>query len=499
MGIDSKLIKQCRHLPYTMGNERSNDVYEETEHRLRDLFHDYDYANVLGALYLVWTYEKATDYFRNDKGLTQREENKKVRAIATYSHKAYDGGTERVVAELMNIWVGMGLKVIFFSEEPGNPMDYPYPKSVKRIIIPKNDMGKRLSALQTHCISEKVDLFVNHDWTNPNSLWICMLMKMLHICYVQYCHGHFAWCFKDGKDALFQPGNFALCDLVLAISETNARFYQLYGCNTYLVENPIPHDLIDKTDGLTYSKSSRILLVGRLSYEKYPLEALEIFKIVYQSYPEALLDIVGDGDLRQDVLDYVKLNGLEHNVVFHGAKTADELDLFYRNAAFVLVTSKMEGYPMIVLEAKAYGLPIVMYELPYLSLVQDGRGILASKPGDFSAMADNMLKILRDDQYRIMLGKQARESFCVLREYDQEKVWCNIFRICTDDLKDAENPAHYSPEKVSRVDALILPGLLDRIEEGYDTLTNKLDYRIGKAILKIPRMVKRKLRSFMKR
>ena len=84
---------------------------------------------------------------------------------------------------------------------------------------------------------------------------------------------------------------------------------------------------------------------------------------------------------------------------------------FYHNCACELFTSKMEGYPMVVLETKAYGIPIVMYDLPYLALTRDKKGVLSSEISDLGTMADNIVKLLNDNNCRISQGSEARKSF----------------------------------------------------------------------------------------
>ena len=52
---------------------------------------------------------------------------------------------------------------------------------------------------------------------------------------------------------------------------------------------------------------------------------------------------------------------------------------------------------MVVLETKAYGISIVMYDLPYLALTRDKKGVLSSEISDLGTMADNIVKLLNDN------------------------------------------------------------------------------------------------------
>lgn len=495
MKSNNELKKKCMNLTYTSCSNLSEEIYESTAKDLKQLLSEYDYASVFGTLAGIWEFDKAALFFTYKQNFGN--EIRKIKVVATIYHRAYGGGVQRANAELMKLWVDMGLKVIFFTEEEKSPLDFTYPSSIKRIIIPNTyNTTERLGALQKYCIEEEVDLFINHDWTNLNFIWDCMLMKTLKIAYAQYCHGHFSWCLSQGSHGFFQCEAFKLCDVIIAISETNARFYQMCGCKSFFVHNPIPTDL-KKAKPKTFC-SKHVLMVGRLSAEKYPLEALEIFKKVHYQVSDAILDVVGDGPMYDDMKEYVASNDLEKIVVFHGEKSQEEIADFYQNCACELFTSKMEGYPMVVLETKAYGVPIVMYDMPYLFLIKDKKGVLSSKIGNLDEMADNIVTLLRDDSFRISKGKEARESFEELLRYDLRAVWDNILDICANDDVPIQPNDYYNPERLAAEDRYIIPVLTEKYYCAYDNIVNSIDYRIGKKILKIPRKVMSILRTIKK-
>ena len=489
--VEEKLSKLCSNLAYSQNEEFSNEIINSTIHELKKLWNWYGYAKVFGELSKSWNLPKAITFFnRIDLSINS---SGKISTIATHYRRCYNGGIERVQAQLMNLWVQMGYKVVLFTEEPENDLDYAYPDSVKRILIPSPDkIVERLSILERACIEEKVDLYVNHNWDNSSVLWECMTLKMLHIPFIQYVHGHFAWNIWMNRNSLYQPELFKLCNLVLSLSETNARFYQLCGCKSYMVQNPIPKDLIENKD-VSCLNSKHILMVGRLSIEKHPMDALRIFKIVHEKVPNAVLDIVGgdDYDFIPRISSYIEQNDLKRAVIIHGKKIQSEIAEFYKNSACVIFTSEMEGYPMVILESKAYGLPLIMYELPYLSLVKDGKGVVSVKQGDIDAMAKSIIKLLNNDEYRINLGKEARESFETFKAYDIESTWEKIITLCSTGEYSPNDLAYFNPDNVMYADKFIEPMLLDSIKKGYDyVVETNFYYKFGRKILQIPRKLK---------
>ena len=497
MSIEKEIINECSRLTYTKSVSLDKALIDDTAYELKGMWGKYGYSRVLAALSVVWTFDKAVTFFSYfHKNVCS---GNRPRTIATIYHKGYNGGVERVNAELMTLWKEMGYNVVFFTSEEENPLDYHYPDSVKRIVISGKNMFERLEQLQTYCISEQVDMLVYHDWTNQNFIWECMLVKMMKIAVVLYCHGHFSWSFGSGKMALYQPEAFKLADLVVSLSETNARFYQLCGCNSYAVHNPVPTDLKSCTPGKGRLRN-HILLIGRISNEKYPMEAMQIFKVVHEEMPDAVLDIVGDGDeaLIDEMKTFASDNNLSASIVFHGKKSVDEITDFYSSCGVMLFTSKMEGYPMVVLEAKAYGIPLVMYDMPFLSLTKDGLGVLTATVGDIATMAENIVRIMSDVKVYSQLENDARQSFDNLLAINHGKVWEDIIAIACEG-KNIEDRAYYKVEDMKDTDRNIMPVLIEKMKLGYDNaVSGNIYYRVGKGILKYPQIVKHFVRGLLK-
>lgn len=431
------------------------------------------------------TIDEAVDYF-TDKDFSKREK-RPIKTIATSYHRCYMGGVERAHAQLMTLWISMGYKVVLLTVEEANPLDFPYPKEVKRIVIPRTgDLRARLLAIQTICIDESVDIYINHEWTNDAILWEGALLKSLGIAHCVYAHGHFTWNVRQRITTINETRIFSFCDLMIALSETNARFYQMAGCQSYLVQNPIPEDLIENKE-ISLLDNKHILFVGRLASEKNPMHALEIFKEVHDKIPEAVLDLVGadEDNFTPKINDFVANNNLTDAIISHGAKSEVELKEFYKHSACFLFTSSLEGYPMVLLEAKSYGLPIVMYELPYLTLTKGKKGILTSDFGQIGQMAQHIITIFENQELRRQLGTESREDFERFAQYDLKQIWQDIFSV----IESGEahlNDNLYLPSNLSPSDRCIIPGLIEAIELG---CKNTRDYKLGQKILKLPRLI----------
>lgn len=101
-----------------------------------------------------------------------------------------------------------------------------------------------------------------------------------------------------------------------------------------------------------------ILYLGRVEEEKGIYISLDTFALVQQKHPELSFSVVGDGSALEDAKHYAKDKGIR-NVEFTGALSGNALTDRFKSADLYLFTSFHEGMPTSVLEAMAFGLPVV--------------------------------------------------------------------------------------------------------------------------------------------
>ena len=155
------------------------------------------------------------------------------------------------------------------------------------------------------------------------------------------------------------------------------------------------------------SPSPTILWVGRVKRYKRVEHVLYAFGIIEKQLPQSKLIIVGNGDYLENIKSLAKKLELQ-NIFFPGfieEKKKAEL----MGSSWVIVSSSfIEGWGMTITEAAACGTPAVAYDVAGLrdSVSNNETGLLVSD-GNFKALAQNMLRILQDDQLRAKLGSNA--------------------------------------------------------------------------------------------
>jgi L-malate glycosyltransferase len=152
------------------------------------------------------------------------------------------------------------------------------------------------------------------------------------------------------------------------------------------------------------------------------------FAEVKKEYPEAQLDLVGNGPLEGDIRKLVADMHLS-GVNFTGVASRQEIGKYYDQADIFINASWLDNMPLSVIEAFAAGTPVVTTSpecMPYL--VQHERTGLLSPVGDEKALAANVIRLLRDPALAARLAQNAHHES---RNYTWEAVreqWLSTYR-----------------------------------------------------------------------
>ncbi len=149
-------------------------------------------------------------------------------------------------------------------------------------------------------------------------------------------------------------------------------------------------------------------VIGRLSPEKGQLIFLKAMKIAIQACPDVKALLVGDGEDRALLEQYVRDNGLTDYVVFTNYR--ENVAEYYRILDLLVLPSISEGLPNVVLEAMSCGVPVLATSVGGVPEILDGTNGVLVPPGDSDALAQHMIELLGNDSLRARLGVEGRRS-----------------------------------------------------------------------------------------
>lgn len=157
----------------------------------------------------------------------------------------------------------------------------------------------------------------------------------------------------------------------------------------------------------------RLTTVARLYVTKGLEYLLEAFASVKKSFPRAQLGVYGDGPLRAELLDCAAQLGLDGEAIFVGAFTSrQELSRIMAQTDIFVMSSVLEGQPLGVVEAMAYGCPIVCTNVGGIpEIIQDGINGMLCASKDPECLAQKIRILIQDPALATKLGQAARASY----------------------------------------------------------------------------------------
>lgn len=161
--------------------------------------------------------------------------------------------------------------------------------------------------------------------------------------------------------------------------------------------------------------------VGRLTRDKGIPELVEAFDRILLADPSAHLLLVGWFDAADDALDA----GLRSRIVthprIHCTGFVNDSAPYYRAMDVMVLPTWREGFPNVVLEAAATGIPVVTTESTGArdAVLPEVTGLLIP-PGYPEAIYESVIKLLRDPERRLQMGRAARAW--AIEHYSEDRV-----------------------------------------------------------------------------
>lgn len=180
------------------------------------------------------------------------------------------------------------------------------------------------------------------------------------------------------------------------------------------------------------SKSSlelkTVLSVGRLTFQKGYDLLLPAWQKVIKQIPDWKLQIVGSGSDEKKLRLQAADLGVLDSVLFVPA--TNNVEQYYEQASLYVMSSRFEGMPMVLLEAKMHGLPCVSFACPNGpdEIIRNSIDGLIVNLGDIDALSQAMLQLMSDDNKLKEFGFRAKED--ALQRFTKKVVvekWCALF------------------------------------------------------------------------
>lgn len=362
----------------------------------------------------------------------------KIKNLAFYYRSIKNGGAQRVTQMLCNMLSEVKddageyrYRIILITDSEAEDNEYLLNDSITRAYLPDKDethgeaFGERFEIWRKIIKTHHIDAVVTGHWMDECVFWDMLAVKSVPgVRYIVHAHNFFAVPFlhRQGYKTVNNVLSvFENCDGVVNLSEYDRDFASLYNRYSKYIPNPVTLDPATAVNSKL--DKNTICWVGRIAREKQPVDLIKAMAVIVTSIPDARLTIVGNGDekILKEMNSLARKYDIADNVDFVGFTT--NVSRYYVNSSVFINTSRYEGFSQTFSESMTHGLPIVTYDMPWLTFIRNNKGIVTVEQGDYVNLARNVIELLNDREKLQNLGKLAKENITAMAQIDLAKEW----------------------------------------------------------------------------
>ena len=191
----------------------------------------------------------------------------------------------------------------------------------------------------------------------------------------------------------------------------------------------IPNAAMMTSSRYADGRAKRVIAVGRLDYQKGFDRLIEAWHLVQQTgrHDDWRLDIYGQGEWQEMLEQRIKDYGIAATCAIHAP--TKNIGEEYTRSSMLVMSSNYEGFPMVMIEAMACGLPVVSFDFKCgpRDIIDHGKNGLIVPNGDIQGLADAMAQLMSDEALRQEMGMNARQVVDTYSEEAVMKKWISLF------------------------------------------------------------------------
>ena len=372
-----------------------------------------------------------------------------MKLVYIFSSFAAKGGTERIFCDKMN-WLAevAGYEIVFVTYEQGNhPFAYPLSNKIRHVdlntrffttgtmpLLKRIRFKFTLPRLFKHRLRKLLDE-IQPDVVVSTTYALPLFREILsqpyrhvvesHVYYqllLQNTFTHISW--LDRKIARHLLEMLKRCEKVVVLTHKDAACWKGYD-NIEVIHNVVtnyPEKITDVAD-----RPKRIIAVGRLHEQKGFDLLIQSWQLIAARHPDWQLVVYGHGGDLQKLQQQLEKAGLTSSMTFAGA--TDNIYKEYQNSAFYVMSSRYEGWGLVLVEAMSCGLPCVSFDCPYgpSDIIRDGEDGFLVENGNIQQLAEKMELLINNKELRERLGVRARLNAARFTSDNIMPQWTKLF------------------------------------------------------------------------
>jgi glycosyltransferase involved in cell wall biosynthesis len=348
------------------------------------------------------------------------------------------GGLERIVTNLANQLAVEQYKVSILIVNETTYSYYPLHKSIYTVLLnakfgidlKQNYIYRKFSFLKDIWDFKKVvsnltpDIIISTDYIFTASIYISGIYKYYKcICWQ---HGIFD-CPKSYMWNLISKRAYKKIQAIVAMNSTEYELYKKYNKNVFILPN-----FIEPSSAESNHRSKTILSIAALAHYKGIDLLLKAADIVLKKHTEWTWKLIGKGELESNVLKEIEQDNLQNRLILQ-APQSHQITTEYVDTAIFVLTSRIELFGMVLIEAMCHGVPCIAFDCPsgprhIITNTIDG---FLVEPENPEALADAISILIENEEKRKEMGNNAFQN---VKRFDRDVIipkWIALFKQLT--------------------------------------------------------------------
>jgi len=211
-------------------------------------------------------------------------------------------------------------------------------------------------------------------------------------------------------------------DALVVLTQQDAQNWEKIRTST-VIPNSIPFFPAHPSS----CKNKKVISVGRYYAQKGFDLLIEAWDIVAKKHPDWELSIYGNGELQEDLSKSIESKGLTKSI-FLKTPVSNIVEK-YTESSFYVMSSRFEGFGMVLVEAMACGLPVLSFNCPDgpSDIIANGIDGYLIENGNIQMLAEKISELIEKEDLRFLMGENARKN---VQRYNQDFImqkWIDLF------------------------------------------------------------------------
>ncbi|GGJ89032.1 glycosyltransferase family 4 protein [Parabacteroides faecis] len=337
-------------------------------------------------------------------------------------------GTERITIMLCNTFIKKGHDVVIIScYKEFEKISYEVSSKAKIIYINKNkpknkiiywtlDRIKIINRLNKILKNNNLDIIIGQSFPINFLLYFCNISHKIIAC------EHIFYNYYPKAIRILRKYIYKSFYKVVVLTDKDKLKFSEHINNVYA----IPNINLFKSDKKSDLKNKKIISVGRLVKQKGYDILINATKDIFIEHPDWELNIYGTGKCFNELKSQIEDLSLQNNIFLRG-KSINIKNEYLKSSIYVM-SSRFEGFGLVLVEAAVCGLPIISFDCPNgpSDVLSPDLGILV-KNGDIDGLKNAISELINNEDLRI---KYAKKSKIIEQKYSEEiiyKKWDILF------------------------------------------------------------------------